>query len=289
MLTVATPTSFGWDNLMRGEIELSWDGSAYTAGESICVEQSTNGGSTYSEVERVSAAAGQTVVEDHWAGTYYYRIRAVDIDSAEYSSYAGPLNFTLSAGDVALPTPSIQSLFNRYRGDARLTWDEDLYRSGETMHVELSTNGTSFNEVGGTHATLGMWDPSGLTAGTYYYRIRAATDASQRYSAYSDTAGITLSSTDVGPPPPGSPTWKWDVTWPYLLFAWEGAFITNESVNVDCYDNANQQWIQLGSASASSLSQYIDSQEVVQFTFRIRSYNSDLDRYSDFVDVAFTT
>jgi predicted phage tail protein len=77
-----------------------------------------------------------------------------------------------------------------------VSWtDESNNETGFT--IERSTNGTTFAEIGRVGANISTYANTGLTAGSYYYRIRAYNSGGN--SAYSNTATVALG-------PPAAPT-----------------------------------------------------------------------------------
>lgn len=74
----------------------------------------------------------------------------------------------------------------------RLTWTDNS--TGETgFSIERSSDGVSYSEIAVKGANVTSHTDYGLSAGTYYYRLRAFKGG--HYSAYSSVASVTVSST----------------------------------------------------------------------------------------------
>lgn len=135
-------------------------------------------------------------------GIYYYRVRAYN--SAGYSTYSNMAVLSIapqiaapSAVTAVITDPNTPSTF------IAVSWTDNSTDETGFM-IERSTNGTTWTNIATTtYANVMFFGDSEavLTAGTYYYRVRAYNALG--YSAYSSSSAAVV--LDEGVPTSGAP------------------------------------------------------------------------------------
>jgi hypothetical protein len=139
------------------------------------------------------------------AGTYYYRVRAYNsLGFSAYSSSSAPVVVTPPVAPSALIAKlSDPTIPGKY---IELSWTDNS--TDETGFViERSNNGTTWTHLATTtYASVPFFGDSEavLTAGTYYYRVRAYNALG--YSAYSSSSASVVVEDVPAPGSPAAPT-----------------------------------------------------------------------------------
>ena len=178
------PSGLQTTDIWETRLDLKWtDNSNNESG--FAIELSTNG-SSYSEVGRTDANDVTFRVQDLEAETsYWFRVRAYN--SAGYSAYSNTILISTKAkSPVNLRTSNV------WATKIDLKWD-DRSRAEAGFSIEMSTNGTSFSEIGTTVTDDTTFRVTGLKASTtYWFRVRAFN--ANGYSGYSNTLEVTTKS-----------------------------------------------------------------------------------------------
>src|SRR5207245_2773859 len=174
------------------QINLSWAAATETGGTitQYLIERCT--GATCSNFLQVGTSATTTFNNTSLlrSTTYSYRVRATDA-SNNFSAYSNTAPATTPA---TYPTLS-RSLIATAAGPAQinLSWTAATETGGTISQylIERCTGATCSNFLQvGTSTTTTFNDTGLLGSTTYSYRVRA-TDASNNFSAYSNTASAT--------------------------------------------------------------------------------------------------
>lgn len=176
-------------------IDLTWaDNSSNEV--TFRIERSSNN-ITFNEIGNVGAnvtAYSDTGLTSN--ATYYYRVRARN--TAGDSGYSNSANATL----VAVPSdPSnLVASANGYT-TINLTWVDNSVNE-TSFRIERSSDNVSFSEIGSVDADVTSFSNTSLSAGTYYYRVRARNAVGD--SAYSNVANATLETPPSAPSAPSN-------------------------------------------------------------------------------------
>ncbi len=146
-------------------------------------------------------------------GTYYWRLRATDV-AGNQTSWTPTQSFVLDTNPPGVPSltspadasylgaaPALKATFTS--SDAGDSGKLDFQVCSDNLCGTVVRNGSSSSGLanGGT----GSWTPSGLAAGSYYWRSRAQ-DAVGNQSAWSAPLSFTLDTTAPTAPGPASVT-----------------------------------------------------------------------------------
>ena len=187
MNAVATPSSANFAN-----VTLTWSAPTITTGlDNYQIEVSTDG-ATWTVFERTaSTTTSATVTGLSFATSYRFRI------TPSFSA-ALDTNGQATTGAITTGSPSVTNvLAAKVAGNntsMNLTWTAPAMTSGlVTYRVEVSTDGTTWNEFARANSTVASATVTGLTAGTSYrFRVTPVFNAitpDTRFSATS--AAIT--------------------------------------------------------------------------------------------------
>ncbi len=178
----------------EGEIDVSWDVSPDPDFDHYRLERNTDAGfgpgtDPFDLPEPVFHDSGLVPGE-----TYYYRVLAVDAGG----NPSDPSNVDSAvATDLAPAAPTgLTAVAGASEGDVEVAWDANLEL--DLDHYRLERDTTAVFGVGTVSVDVATEEhlDSGLSAGTYYYRVLAV-DAGANESAPSDTVSVTLEQTGV--------------------------------------------------------------------------------------------
>ncbi len=203
-------------------------------------------------------------------GLYYYRIRA--FNSAGLSAYS---NIAVLNIEAQIPAPSAVTASLYDSNTVSINWmDNSIDETG--FMIERSANGTStwIQIATTTFASVTYFADTGLTVGTYYYRVRAYNGLG--LSAYS------LPSAPVSVVPPVAPSAVFaSITDPntpyrYITVTWtdnsqdELGFLIDRS-------NDGSTWFHLATTTYPNLPLFNDASAVLisgNHYYRLRAYNA---------------
>ncbi|HET6251018.1 MAG TPA: fibronectin type III domain-containing protein, partial [Tepidisphaeraceae bacterium] len=224
-------------------IDISWSNNS-TVATSIKIERGVAG--VYTPLVTLAHTATSYVDDSGLENTAYtYRVYAVD----------GAANSTHTASN------SLTSLLSRPTGvtvtsptasTALITWT-DVSAAATSYHVERSTDGSSYSDVGAVlSGSANTYTDTGLSEGTqYYYRVIAETGSSM--SNYSDVQTVTTL--------PATPTDL--VATPFstteIDLAWTDVSTTNTSYTVERSDNGGSDWVPIATGLAGNANSFSDT------------------------------
>jgi fibronectin type 3 domain-containing protein len=187
-------------NASNTPVALSWGASTSSLGiANYSIERCAGAGCSNFAV---LGTATTTSFSDTTAavGSYTYRVRAQDTAN-QFGPYSGTA--TAVVPDTIPPTAPTNLSATASGSQVNLSWTASSDNVGVTGYVIESCSGAScsgFTQVG-TTTTATTFSNTGLTPGSYSYRVKA-TDAASNPSAYSNVASATIVNTT----PPSAPT-----------------------------------------------------------------------------------
>jgi fibronectin type 3 domain-containing protein len=135
-------------------------------------------------------------------GSYSYRVRATDT-SGGLSAYSNTATAVLP--DTVAPTAPANLTATPAGSQMNLSWTAATDNVGVTGYLVESCAGsgcTDFAQIGSTGATTTTFSNTGLTTGSFSYRVRA-TDAASNFGSYSNVATKSISDTQAPTAPSG--------------------------------------------------------------------------------------
>lgn len=182
---LASPSNLNAVNVSASQNDLAWsDNSSNELG--FRIDRSVNSGvGPWSEIATTTADASSyndTGLDSDQ--TYYYRVRA--FNSGGNSGYTN-LDYAITA--VVVPSDPSDLTATGSATTTSLGWSDNSTNE-EGVKVERSTDNINFTEIATKGVNAVSHIDSGLTPGTYYYRVRAFNVIGN--SGYSNTASITL-------------------------------------------------------------------------------------------------
>ena len=143
------------------------------------------------------------------SSTYIYRMRATD-GAGNLSPYSATATATTSSTCCDTQAPTAPSSLSAVASGAQiiLNWTASTDNVGVTAYSVERCSGTgcsSFVAWGTTSGSTTFTDSAIAVSTTYVYRVRAS-DAAGNFSAYSNTATVTTSSTCCDTQAPTAPT-----------------------------------------------------------------------------------
>jgi hypothetical protein len=181
----AAPSGLNAVNVSSSQNDLTWTDNSSNE-TTFHIERSAN--AQYGPFTQIAtttanvvAFSDTTVAADQ---TYYYRVRA--------SNAAGYSLYTLTVSVItATVVPNAPLNLNAFASStaASLTWTDNSVNE-KAFHIERSTDGVNFSEIGTRNANSTLYGDPGLSPGTYTYRVRARNAIG--YSDYSNTAEVTI-------------------------------------------------------------------------------------------------
>ncbi len=183
---VAAPSSLSTSVVSQTAIDLSWtDNSSSETG--FKVERSIFGPSG-GFVQIATTSAGVQTFNDtglSTATTYWYRVRA--FNGAGNSSYSNVSSGTTL--DVLPNAPTSLSVTVASSTNAVINWADNSSNEDEFV-VEKSTDGVDFSVLTSTTPNTTQHVDSDLTAGTYYYRVKAVNEIGS--SDYTSVGSVNI-------------------------------------------------------------------------------------------------
>jgi len=177
-------------NPAAGGTTVSWGGVA--AATSYTLEQSSNGGSSWSTIYGGSATS--TTVSGLAGGSYVYRVQACASSTCSGWTTSATLGVWPAIPTVTVPTGTIN-------GPYTVSWTASVGATGYT--VQESLNGGAWNTIA-TNTTATSIGRPGNTTGSYTYQV----EASDAYGAagWSATSAAVSVNTNYGVVPSPVPT-----------------------------------------------------------------------------------
>jgi predicted phage tail protein len=181
--------------------QLTWGAATDNVGVTrYDVYRSTTSGFTPGAANRVAQPAGLSYTDAGLApGTYYYRVQAEDA-AGNLGASSNEASAVIT-GDTQAPTAPGSLVATAGSGQAALTWTGSTDNVAVTKYDVYRSTTPGFTPAVGNRIaqpTVASYTNSGLTPGTYYYRV-AAEDAAGNISAASNEASATVLG-DTTPP-----------------------------------------------------------------------------------------
>ncbi len=204
------PTDFdGWNDLVApsvptglvdevadDDVALDWaDSTDELSGiSSYLVQYSTS--SLFQSVATRIVTVSELSLYNLSEGTYYWRVKAED-GAGNESDWSVVDSFTISPGDSEAPTVPTGLTDSVDEGDASLDWaDSTDNDSGVKQYIVEYADNSGFTSATQTTVAISELDLSGLTDGTYYWRVKAE-DNEGNQSAWSTTDSFTIDIPDT--------------------------------------------------------------------------------------------
>lgn len=191
------PTSLSTISVSATEVDVSWVDNS-TSEDGFSIEQSIDGGSTFTPIDSVGPNITTYASQDLSAATnYVFRVQA--FNAAGNSNYTNAAGVTTPTGTIpAAPSGLMAAAASGTQVD--LTWlDNSADESG--FAIEQSTDGTNFTAITTTDPDATTFAVQGLNPSTpYYFRIRATgTGGSSVYTSIvsATTTNVPLAITGV--------------------------------------------------------------------------------------------
>jgi len=177
-------------------VVLSWTGSTDNVGIArYDLYRSSSPGFTPSAGNRIAQPTGTTFTDTGLAaGTYYYKVLAED--AAGNISPASNEAAATVTGDVTPPTAPTNLAAVAGPGQAALSWTASTDNVGVARYDVHRSTTPGFTPSAGTkigQSTTAGYSDTGLTPGTYYYKV-IAYDASNNPSPASNQASATITN-----------------------------------------------------------------------------------------------
>ncbi len=205
-----------------GGYSVSW--TAVATATSYTLEESVNGGSTWTQV--YSGPATSAPVSGKTNGTYSYRALASNPNGA--GPYSAVVTTTVSLPPQTAPALTVPGPANNTTGSYTVSWSAVALASRYELEESADGGGNWTQRYNGSALS---WPASGKGSGTYTYRVRAcnAIDC----GPYSSLASITVLLAPTGAPTPSAPsssyTGTYTVTWTSVVgAAW---YVVQESMS----------------------------------------------------------
>lgn len=180
----AAPSNLVASSASFTSVNLAWTDNSNN--ETNFLIERSNDGTTFTQVASVVANTSSYVDSSlPTNATYWYRVRANN--SAGNSTYTNIASATLLSPPNS-PSNLVASVAANGT-DIGLTWTDNSTNEA-TFRIERSSDGTSFTEIGSVSANITSYTDSGLSAGTFTYRVRAQNAAGN--SNYSNSASGTI-------------------------------------------------------------------------------------------------
>ncbi len=245
------------------QINLSWTNRS-TQATGVKIERSTNGGSTWAQIDTV--AAGVATYADttvHEAASYQYRIRAYEtVGGVAYNS-----GYTSSAAATTpLNDPTNLVVTATSGNQVVVTWTDNS--SAETAYkVERSTDGTTWTVFTAAANATTYTDSTAAAGTTYIYRVKAS--KSGNASAYVTAPAVTTRPTD----PSALTATAASAT--QINLAWT-AGSGQSAFTVERSTDSGVTWTVLTAAVAANATSYSDTtaSEETTYTYRVKATNA---------------
>jgi fibronectin type 3 domain-containing protein len=194
--------------LTPNDIELNWSASTDSGGSDLAgykIERCTGSGCTNFTQTGTSATTGYTDTGLSADTTYTYRVRAYD-NAGNNSGYSNPASAT-TPPEITPPTVPGNLTGNTDFGVVKLSWNASTDSGGSGLagyKIERCTGSgcTDFSQIG--TSTTASYTDSGLSEGTYTYRVRAYDNAGN-HSGYSNVLSL-FAPDNIPPTAPGNLT-----------------------------------------------------------------------------------
>ena len=269
------PTGLAVTFVNGGKANLTWtDHSSIEIRYSV--EQWING--DWQQVETAAPSTGTMNVSVtrvfNPSTAYSFRVRAYENDFIGNHVYSQPSSDTeTTANWPAAPMDLAATAASETEID--LSWLDTL---GETGYkIERSVDGNTWTQIDTAVANATTYNDTSVTQGEgtlRYYRVQATTSGTD--SAYTNVSyAITMPATPTGLTASIVNGSRVDLAWT----DWSGI---ETSYSVEQWDNVSSQWheVQTSAADTESLSVLGTFDPNIQYKFRVRAYDADLDIYS---------
>lgn len=283
------PSNFSATAVTNGQVQLSWADNASDETE-YRLERSSNWSAGWTQIATLPPDS-VSYQDNHVAcGThYYYRLRGYWADDGQYSNFASVVEITTTA--CGLATPSDFSATTLSISRIQLYWTDNAVSESE-YRLERSADGIS----GWIESTLPInsndYRQTGLVCGTiYYFRLRAYQVDGDTYSPYSSIASATTYPCTL-PTPLELQVYRLDYN--TIDLQWTDSAPDETNFRLERSLDGVTGWAQIGTSSATTLfntAVYRDDWLTcqTQYFYRVRSYRSEDNVFSDYSSVVNAT
>jgi len=180
----AVPSDLSVTNVSSSENALVWTDNASNE-TGYVIERSTSLYGYYAAIAAIAADSTSYTSTGLTADqTYYYRVRA---NNPAGTSTASNVDHGITA--TTAPVPPVGLWTYASTTAVRVLWT-DQSQNEEGFRVERGTDGVNFSEIGTTGPSAGNYEDSGLSSGTYYYRVRGYNTVGN--GSYSSTTSAVI-------------------------------------------------------------------------------------------------
>jgi fibronectin type 3 domain-containing protein len=182
-------------------VSLSWTGSSDNVGVArYNLHRSSTPGFTPTPANRIGQPTGTTYTDSGLAaGTYYYKVTAED----GAGNVSGPSNEAAGTvtGDVTPPTAPTNLTATPGPGQTTLNWTASTDNVGVARYDVYRSATSGFTPGAGTkigQSTTPGYSDTGLTPGTYYYRVIAVDGSSNGSTPSNEASAVVTNAPPTG-------------------------------------------------------------------------------------------
>lgn len=266
-ITLSAPSSLTAKAVASTQVSLSWSNSNASGVTANVVQRSGNGGSTWTTVANVSAAAASYTDSTASAGaTYSYRVYATNgsVNSSN-SNVATVTTIPAAPQNVSAAAAASASQIN-------LTWNNVTGATG--FRVDRSLDGATWSTLATLGSGVTTYANTGLSATTtYYYRV-LATNGSGTSAASATASARTGAATTSNIPTAASNLSAWSTSNTTAQLNWQDNS-NNETGFKVSYSLDGVHWYVLGTTGANVTTVQVSGLTYgTRYYFRVQATNS---------------